>query len=66
MKPLHYPFAAIVEQESMKTAMILNAVDPQDARPNRSPPPESRPERQLKFERRDILRFSLMMVVFQS
>ncbi len=28
MNPRLYPFAAIVEQESMKTALVLNAVDP--------------------------------------
>ncbi len=28
MKPLQYPFSAIVDQEAMKTALILNAVDP--------------------------------------
>ncbi len=28
MRPLPYPFSAIVGQESMKTALLLNAVDP--------------------------------------
>jgi magnesium chelatase subunit D len=28
MKPIQYPFSAIVEQDSMKTALILNAINP--------------------------------------